>query len=127
MMLIAWWPSKIAFDHVARAYAANAPLAMSAADLFAWIRGFTVHTDQGQIESADAALLEIRASDQVVRTVTENSRTPKFDTQGFERGVKCFDCLQRHKQSMQWPTGRSKPAGGPADHGEQHSCAALIG
>jgi hypothetical protein len=51
--------ARIAFDHVARAYAANAPLAMSAADLFAWIRGLTVHTDQGQIESADAALLEI--------------------------------------------------------------------
>jgi hypothetical protein len=49
-----------AFDHVARAYAAtNPPLAASAADLFAWIRGLTVHTDQGQIEGADSALLEI--------------------------------------------------------------------
>jgi Cap4, dsDNA endonuclease domain len=52
--------ARIAFDHVARAYAAaNASLAMPAADLFAWIRGLRVDTDQGQIESADAALLEI--------------------------------------------------------------------
>jgi hypothetical protein len=32
-----------------------------------------------------AADLPKGASDQVVRTVTENSRTLKFDTQGFER------------------------------------------
>lgn len=52
--------ARIAFDHVARAYAANdPPLAASAAGLFAWIRGLIVHTDQGNVESADAALLEI--------------------------------------------------------------------
>lgn len=52
--------ARIAFDHVARAYAAtNPPLAVSATALFAWIRGLRVHTDEGHIESADAALLEI--------------------------------------------------------------------
>ena len=52
--------ARIAFDHVARTYGATVPpLAASAADLFAWIRGLKVHTDQGHIEDADAALLEI--------------------------------------------------------------------
>jgi hypothetical protein len=30
--------------------------------------------------------IEIEAPENTVRTVTENSRTLKFDTQGFERG-----------------------------------------
>jgi len=52
--------ARIAFDHVARAYGGtNPPLVTSGANLFAWISGLRVHTDQGQIESADAALLEI--------------------------------------------------------------------
>jgi len=52
--------ARIAFDHVARGYgAATPPLVRSGADLFVWIGGLMVHTDQGQIESADAALLEI--------------------------------------------------------------------
>jgi hypothetical protein len=52
--------ARIAFDHVASAYGGtDPPLAASATDLFAWIRGLKVHTDQGHIESADAALLEI--------------------------------------------------------------------
>lgn len=52
--------ARIAFDHLARAYAATTlPLAPSANDLFAWLGALTVHTDQGHLESADAALLEI--------------------------------------------------------------------
>lgn len=52
----------IAFDHVARAYAATTPpLVSSPDDLFAWMRSLVVHTDQGQLESSDAALLEIAA------------------------------------------------------------------
>jgi hypothetical protein len=52
--------SRIAFDHLASAYGATSPpLAASATDLLSWIRGLKVHTDQGQLESADAALLEI--------------------------------------------------------------------
>jgi hypothetical protein len=54
--------TRIAFDHLARAYAATTPpLAASAEDLFAWLQGLVVHTDQGHIENADAALLEIAA------------------------------------------------------------------
>jgi hypothetical protein len=49
-----------AFQHLARAYmAANPPLAISPADLFKWLRGLTVHTDQGQLEDPEAALLEL--------------------------------------------------------------------
>lgn len=52
--------ARIAFEHIARAYAATNPsVAPSAADLFAWLRGLRVHTDQGQLEGADAALLEL--------------------------------------------------------------------
>ena len=51
---------KIAFQHIARAYSATDPkLAPSASDLFAWLRGLKVYTDQGQLEDADAALLEL--------------------------------------------------------------------
>jgi hypothetical protein len=54
--------ARIAFDHVARAYAATTPtLVSSPGDLFAWLRSLVVHTDQGQLESPDAALLEIAA------------------------------------------------------------------
>jgi hypothetical protein len=54
--------ARVAFDHVARAYAAAAPpLVLSPDDLFAWLRCLVVHTDQGQLESPDAALLEIAA------------------------------------------------------------------
>ena len=51
---------RIAFQHIARAYmAAKPPLAESAANLFTWLRGLTVHTDRGQLEDPDAALLEL--------------------------------------------------------------------
>lgn len=45
----------------------------------------------GQVVADVTVRLEVSAdlpkgaSDQVVRTLTENSRTLKFDTQGFER------------------------------------------
>jgi hypothetical protein len=51
--------ARIAFDHLAQAYAATAPPLSTAADLFTWIQGMKVHTDQGQMENADIALLEI--------------------------------------------------------------------
>ncbi len=52
--------AQIAFQHVARAYIATDPqLAPSATDLFAWLHGLKVHTDQGQLEDANAALLEL--------------------------------------------------------------------
>lgn len=51
---------RIAFEHIAGAYAATVPpLAPSAAVLFAWLRGLKVYTDQGQLEPADANLLEL--------------------------------------------------------------------
>jgi hypothetical protein len=51
---------KNAFQHLARAYvASNPPLAMSAANLFTWLHGLTVHTDQGLLEDPEAALLEL--------------------------------------------------------------------
>ena len=51
---------RIAFNHIARAYAAAIPpLVASPERLSAWLQGFAVYTDQGQIESADAAVLEI--------------------------------------------------------------------
>ena len=50
----------IAFQHVARGYAATTPpLASSEADLFTWLRGLAIHTDRGQLEDQDAALLEL--------------------------------------------------------------------
>jgi hypothetical protein len=50
----------IAVQHVARGYAAaTPPLASSEADLFTWLRGLAVHTDRGQLEDQDAALLEL--------------------------------------------------------------------
>jgi hypothetical protein len=54
--------ARIAFDHVARAYASETPpLAASPVDLFTWLKSLVVHTDQGHIEEADAALREIAA------------------------------------------------------------------
>ena len=51
---------RIAFNHIARAYAtAIPPLVASPERLSAWMQGFAVYTDQGQIEADDAALLEI--------------------------------------------------------------------
>jgi hypothetical protein len=51
---------RVAFEHVARAYAATAPsLAAISADLFKWLHGLRVYTDQGQLEDAEAALLEL--------------------------------------------------------------------
>ena len=51
---------KNAFQHVARAYvAAKPPLAATAAELFTWLRGVKVYTDQGNLEDPQAALLEI--------------------------------------------------------------------
>jgi hypothetical protein len=50
----------IAFQHVARGYAATTPpLASSGADLSTWLRGLAVHTDRGRIEDQDVALLEL--------------------------------------------------------------------
>jgi Cap4 dsDNA endonuclease len=50
----------IAFRHVARAYmAAEPPLATSAAELFKWLRGLLIHTDQGLLDDSEAALLEL--------------------------------------------------------------------
>jgi hypothetical protein len=52
--------AQIAFRHIARAYVATDPqFAPSATDLFAWLRGLKVHTDQGQLEDPNAALLEL--------------------------------------------------------------------
>jgi hypothetical protein len=52
--------ARTAFEHLARAYvAADPPLAPSADALFAWLRGLTVRTDQGNLEDGDAALLEL--------------------------------------------------------------------
>lgn len=52
--------AKVAFQHIARAYMATNPqLATSEAELFTWIRGMQVHTDQGHLEDEDAALLEL--------------------------------------------------------------------
>jgi hypothetical protein len=51
---------KNTIQHLAHAYvAANPPLASSAAKLFTWIRGLKVHTDKGNLEDPDAALLEL--------------------------------------------------------------------
>lgn len=52
--------ARIAFQHVARGYAAiTPPLVSSEADLFAWLRGLVAHPDQGQLEDQEAALLEL--------------------------------------------------------------------
>lgn len=82
--------ARIAFEHLARAYTATNPkVAPSASDLFGWLRGLTVHTDQGQLESPDAALLEIadvveeysevelhrRQSKQIAREIVNRVRT----------------------------------------------------
>jgi hypothetical protein len=49
-----------AFQHLAHAYmAANPALATSAAELFTWLRGLTIYTDQGHLEDPEAALLEL--------------------------------------------------------------------
>lgn len=68
--------ARIAFDHVARAYAsATPPLIPSPDSLFDLLRGLVIHTDQGQMENANAALLEL------AEVVTELSE---------------IDLLQRH-------------------------------
>lgn len=52
--------ARIALEHLARAYIAADPLLAPSADaLFTWLRGLTVHTDQGNLEDRDAALLEL--------------------------------------------------------------------
>lgn len=51
---------QIAFQHIARAYIATDPqVAPLATDLFAWLHGLKVHTDQGHLEDPNAALLEM--------------------------------------------------------------------
>lgn len=51
---------RIAFQHLARGYAATTPLlASSETDLFTWLRSLVVHTDRGHLEDQDAALLEL--------------------------------------------------------------------
>lgn len=52
--------AKNAFQHMARAYvASDPPLAATAAELFTWLRGIRVHTDQGNLEDPEAALREL--------------------------------------------------------------------
>jgi hypothetical protein len=52
--------TQIAFQHIARAYAACAPqVAPSGEKLFMWLREFKVLTDQGHLEDVDAALREL--------------------------------------------------------------------
>jgi hypothetical protein len=52
--------TKFAFQHLAGAYAAASPsLVVSEAQLFTWLRGLRIYTDQGNLENADAALLEL--------------------------------------------------------------------
>lgn len=55
--------SKVLFDRLAAAYVA-AKLVDSATDLFTWLRELRMLTDQGNLESQDAALLEL--ADQIV-------------------------------------------------------------
>jgi len=51
---------RIAFEHLASGYTAmTPPLSSSEAELFTWLRGLAAHTDQGQLEDQDAALLEL--------------------------------------------------------------------
>jgi hypothetical protein len=48
------------FGNIAQAYmAAKPPLTMSSNELFGWLRGLTVYTDQGSLEDEEAALLEL--------------------------------------------------------------------
>jgi len=49
----------IAFQHVARAYVAADPQIAPSTQLFTWLRGLLIYTDQGQLENMDAALLEL--------------------------------------------------------------------
>jgi hypothetical protein len=52
--------TQIAFQHIARAYAASTPqVASSEHELFMWLRGLKVLADQGHLEDADAALREL--------------------------------------------------------------------
>ena len=52
--------TRIAFDHLAGAYTrVDPPLASEASDLFAWLRGLTLHPDQGKLGDENAALLEL--------------------------------------------------------------------
>ena len=52
--------AKIAFEHIARAYAGvNPAIAMSSDELFLWLHCVVVYTDRGQLENSDAALLEL--------------------------------------------------------------------
>lgn len=52
--------ARIVFEHLACSYAAAIPpLTPSADALFKWLHKLKVHTDQGQLEDADGALLEL--------------------------------------------------------------------
>ena len=52
--------TRIAFDHIARAYmGAEEPLTQSVDDLFLWMRGITIFKDQGNITNETMALIEI--------------------------------------------------------------------
>ena len=52
--------TRVAFDHVARAYMATTPpLAGSETEFFSWVQGLKVYTGQGQMDGPDAALLEL--------------------------------------------------------------------
>jgi hypothetical protein len=49
-----------AFQHIARAYmASDSPLMTSSVELFTWLQGIKVYTDQGNLENPEAALLEL--------------------------------------------------------------------
>jgi hypothetical protein len=110
--------ARIAFDHMARSYiAAEPPLAVSAAELFAWLRGLKVHSDQGLLDDADAALLELadlivkfseidllqRQAKQIAREIVSRVRgkvacsttvVPASDDQlKYEKGIGITDLL----------------------------------
>lgn len=52
--------TRIAFDHLARAYAATTPpLITEAAELLAWLHGLKLHAEQGKLDDENAALLEL--------------------------------------------------------------------
>jgi len=52
--------ARLDLEHIARAYTATDPqVASSATELFEWLRGLKVHTDQGHLENVELALLEL--------------------------------------------------------------------
>jgi hypothetical protein len=115
---------KAIFEHLARAYVAGKQVT-SAADLYLWLRDLRVLTDQGNLESPDAALLELadlivelseidllqRQSKQIAREVVSQVRrrvahtttlVPASDeTLRLEKGVVVSDVLKTLSLSYQ--------------------------